>query len=287
MAKKDDSPPLSLFSFQDIITTLTGIMFLIVLMLVLILLETKETRVDKNKIKSGIEADAIALKGLKKKADNLEKHLAESKTRNKETKKIIEALLQVPLDNINERLMDTNKKKSAMESQCETLNSTTERLINETEKIKHETPVLKEKLNNLTEKIVSVENELDVQKEAKDDLEKKIEKKRKCISFNISHDFPKILIIVECSKDGIRVKNTKSGETRDFRENVDPTYSTTVSRFIEWAKTRPKAEEYFTVIIKPSTFSCGSRVLDELLRIQVDYGLEIAPDDTLTFFNEE
>ena len=38
MAKKDNSPAISFFSFQDIITSITGIMFLVVMMLVLMIL---------------------------------------------------------------------------------------------------------------------------------------------------------------------------------------------------------------------------------------------------------
>ena len=38
MSKKDNSPAISFFSFQDIITSITGIMFLVVMMLVLMIL---------------------------------------------------------------------------------------------------------------------------------------------------------------------------------------------------------------------------------------------------------
>ena len=41
MSKKDDSPAISLFSFQDIITSITGIMFLVVLLLLLLIFESK------------------------------------------------------------------------------------------------------------------------------------------------------------------------------------------------------------------------------------------------------
>ena len=39
MAAKDNSPAISFFSFQDIITSITGIMFLVVIMLVLMVLQ--------------------------------------------------------------------------------------------------------------------------------------------------------------------------------------------------------------------------------------------------------
>ena len=41
MPKQDHTPAVSLFSFQDIITSITGIMFLVVLLLLLFILEAE------------------------------------------------------------------------------------------------------------------------------------------------------------------------------------------------------------------------------------------------------
>ena len=40
MSKKDNTPAISFFSFQDIITSVTGIMFLVVMLLVLMVLRS-------------------------------------------------------------------------------------------------------------------------------------------------------------------------------------------------------------------------------------------------------
>ena len=59
MSKKDDSPASSLFSFQDIITSIPGIMFLVVLLLLLLIFEAdpvaeppKQTDKDKQQMQA-------------------------------------------------------------------------------------------------------------------------------------------------------------------------------------------------------------------------------------------
>ena len=51
MSRKDDTPAISFFSFQDIITSITGIMFLVVLILVLMILRSPSNAIRQREMK--------------------------------------------------------------------------------------------------------------------------------------------------------------------------------------------------------------------------------------------
>ena len=68
--RQDDESAISLFSFQDIITSLTGIMFLVVLLLVLIMLSSRKPAV------AEVNADPQS-RELQKQVEQLKKELSE------------------------------------------------------------------------------------------------------------------------------------------------------------------------------------------------------------------
>ena len=74
MAKKDNTPAISFFSFQDIITSITGIMFLVVLILVLLVVTRSKTAVAAGKVD-------LEIAELRQKIEQLKTAVAESASR--------------------------------------------------------------------------------------------------------------------------------------------------------------------------------------------------------------
>ena len=90
MASKDNSAAVSFFSFQDIITSITGIMFLVVIMLVLMVLQQGPMKVQQKNRE--IQAELTALKKEMKQIQDvliqLRRQAAEQNRRIEELKKL-------------------------------------------------------------------------------------------------------------------------------------------------------------------------------------------------------
>ena len=97
MSRKDDSPAISLFSFQDIITSITGIMFLVVILLVIFLFESKPKKADADpetvKMQKSIYAEIV----------ELEKILADFRKQEEEQKKLLAELQKMSPETIEKR----------------------------------------------------------------------------------------------------------------------------------------------------------------------------------------
>ena len=91
MARKDNSPAVSFFSFQDIITSVTGIMFLVVIMLVLVALQQEpfyESQRKSEELQKELTEAERQLKQTRDSLDALRKQFAERNKRIEELKKL-------------------------------------------------------------------------------------------------------------------------------------------------------------------------------------------------------
>ena len=276
MSRKDDSPAISLFSFQDIITSITGIMFLVVIMLMIFLFESKPKSSDDPetaKIKKSVAAEITAL----------QKSLDELKKEEERQKKALEELMKMSPEKIAARKRELEKKYAQV----------AQNLL----KMQQEQNEMRLFIQNAAENIRTMQAKLAVDKEqlAKETLEsaenkknlenlkKQLEEVKKAATFSVESSSDKNFILAEFGKDGFMVKDFSAQVDHDLRipgasadEHID--------KFIDWVSTRDKNSELVSVIIGPANLKHWNEIANRLKKLSFGYGVEFYPDDNTTIF---
>lgn len=276
MSRKDDSPAISLFSFQDIITSITGIMFLVVIMLMIFLFESKPKSSDDPetaKMKKSVAAEITAL----------QKSLDELKKEEKRQKKALEELMKMSPEKIAARKRELEKKYAQV----------AQNLL----KLQQEQNEMRLFIQNAAENIRTMQAKLAVDKEqlAKETLEsaenkknlenlkKQLEEVKKAATFSVESSSDKNFILAEFGKDGFMVKDFSAQVDHDLRipgasadEHID--------KFIDWVSTRDKNSELVSVIIGPANLKHWNEIANRLKKLSFGYGVEFYPDDNTTIF---
>ncbi|MBQ4328507.1 MAG: hypothetical protein IJC27_02150 [Lentisphaeria bacterium] len=276
MSRKDDSPAISLFSFQDIITSITGIMFLVVIMLMIFLFESKPKSSDDPetaKMKKSVAAEITAL----------QKSLDELKKEEERQKKALEELMKMSPEKIAARKRELEKKYAQV----------AQNLL----KLQQEQNEMRLFIQNAAENIRTMQEKLAVDKEqlAKETLEsaenkknlenlkKQLEEVKKAATFSVESSSDKNFILAEFGKDGFMVKDFSAQVDHDLRipgasadEHID--------KFIDWVSTRDKNSELVSVIIGPANLKHWNEIANRLKKLSFGYGVEFYPDDNTTIF---
>ena len=276
MSRKDDSPAISLFSFQDIITSITGIMFLVVILLMIFLFESKpKTQEDPEsvKLKQKISAEIISL----------QKSLDELKKEEERQVKILKELMKMPPEKIAERKKELEKKYVLLSQNLIKLqkqqNELQEFIRNVTENIKK----MQEKLSEDNKLMKKETEEIAENKQVLEKLKSQLEEVKKAATFSVEQNSDKSFILAEFGKDGFMVKVFSSQQDFDLRipgasdeEQID--------KFIDWVKTRDSDSELISVIMGPSRLKYWEEITVKLKKLSFGYGVEFYPDDTTTIF---
>ena len=274
MAARDDSPPVSLFSFQDIITSITGIMFLVVLLLALVILDSSILNSASENNTTPPPADPAELRN---KIASLRKRLQDSRKEMQTLSLQMDPLLSLPLEQAEQELALQQERRTALKQQL----AETERILRPLQKqnqtLERESRRLLDSNRDLDAQIRKRTTELAAARTELEEQKSRLEKRKKLISYSIDSDFPKKLLIVECNSDGIRVKNTATGELKSFIDKNDLTYASSISAFLKWAKTRNRQTEYFSLVITPDAFGYVNNLDHALVAEGVSRGREILP----------
>ena len=279
MSRKDDSPAISLFSFQDIITSITGIMFLVVILLVIFLFESKpKTQEDPEtaKLKQSVAAEITAL----------QKSLDDLKKEEERQKKMLEELMKMPPEKIAERKKELEQKHHEATQKLQKLTKTQcdlqEFIKNSSENIKK----MQEKLARETEELKQQIKETAENKKLLEDLKKKLEEVKKAATFSVEKSSDKNFILAEFGKDGFRVKDFSAQQDHDLRiQGASPEEQ--IDKFITWVGTRDKDSELISVIMGPSNLKYWGEIAEKLKGLSFGYGVEFYPDDNTTIFTTD
>ena len=168
MSRKDDSPAISLFSFQDIITSITGIMFLVVILLVIFLFESKPKKADADpetvKMQKSIYAEIV----------ELEKILADFRKQEEEQKKLLAELQKMSPETIEKRKKELEKRISELKiRQRVILKDQAEMRLFKEDAIKN-IQNLKIKSENTVKKSLETEQQITENKKILEDLKIKV-----------------------------------------------------------------------------------------------------------------
>lgn len=278
MAKKDNSPAISLFAFQDIITSLTGILFLIVLLLVIFMLEMRPKE-EENNLRAKIDIPAVKAQIAKLKSD-----LDELKKQETLIQEAIQDYQALDLETISDRI-DSVKKEIVQKIQ-----QVDNQKINIESKVEYNKELL-EQIKRLHEKLVLAKSSSEnfknslkkLQAEKLDYLEKiRVAKNAVKISFeNTSNLTP---ILVECSANGIKVLDYKTNKIFNL-ELPNGDLESRKKAFYDWLTTRNSSLEYYTIIIKPESFEYAE-VINNLGNLNLKRGLEFLPQNDISIVVE-
>ena len=284
MPAKDDSPPVSLFSFQDIITSITGIMFLVVLLLALVILDSSILNsADRETTSPEPQMDLVE---LKKKISALQQLLKDARKEIQTISMQMENAISLPSEKLDEKLALEQEKNSKLKQHLREMERIRRALREKNSDLKKESLRLAEELRKQDDQISRKKTELPKGQQELEKLKKQLERQKKLISYSVDSDFPKKLLIVECTLDGIRVKNTATGEIRSFVDKNDLTYASSITRFLAWMKTRNRQTEYFSLVITPGAFGYVNTLDQELVSAGFSRGREILPSNDSRIFEE-
>lgn len=279
MSKKDDSPAISLFSFQDIITSITGIMFLVVLLLLLLIFESDPVSTPQKqseKDKQAMQTLAEEIKNLKTQIDSLknqrkdlEKQLAEYQ---KMPPEMIEAE-KIKLEELVKKLSEENIKLKL------SLNQAQQHELQTVNNIKNIETAYKNTVKNIEKdtKIVKEKNE-EVKK-----LEKRLETIKKTVVFSVEQNSDRKPLLAEFTANGFIVLDFAADQTHDLRlQSKD--INAAFDKFIEWVKQRDRHSESLSIILNPSSLKYWDIISLKLKELNFRHGLELLPDNNSTLF---
>ncbi len=278
MSRKDDSPAISLFSFQDIITSITGIMFLVVIMLLLLLFESKPA---KPADPETVAARAALIAEIKE----LEKSLADFSRQEKELEKLLNQLQQFSPEELEKKKKELEEAVKNLHSRLHTQNEKQRELKSDIlisrekiQKAQDELPVIMKKAEEM--KKLNAEN-----KNLLARLQKKLQHSSKAVTFSVEKSSDKQFLLAEFAKDGFRVKELSSIADHDLRI-PGASAEDHIQRFIQWISSRDRKSELISVIIGPDKLKYWNMIAFELEKLGFSYGVEFYPDDDSSIFTD-
>ena len=259
MSKKDNSPAISFFSFQDIITSITGIMFLVVMMLVLMLLnrpgssspEEKQLQGDLRQLKRELKDMEDIVRRKKPANTPLLQHIPDEKL--PEMKRSLLAAMQAGEAEIKKN----SKAEISIIDLLEQEKNLTEKAVAEKLRIDKENELLQQQIRMMEQALA------------------KMEKQQKSF-YNIfrqswSQYTSKKPLFLECSGKGIIAGTPNEPEKlRQFQDIQD---------CIAWCRASSPNDICFILLIKPSAFNYAERLSRELQHAGYERGREVVPDE--------
>ena len=274
--RTDNSPAISFFSFQDIITSVTGIMFLVVLILILMLLmRQKPTSPQEQEEIRGNEE-------LKQELARLQEELGETASGVAQIQARLQELVKLNLAESEARLalLNTDLKKLRNENQLIKVK------IDQTEESLKQVASAQE---DIRQQIVQAKEELDSKspKEALlsqkiQDTENQLQSIKKTVRFTWQRNFSKKPLLVECGADHIRM-GTSNAEIplASFNGNSPETIMNGLLRRLTQY---PASDHYILLLVKPAAFVYAEELSERLRLKGYERGREVLPNDTLQIF---
>jgi hypothetical protein len=253
------STPISLFSFQDIITCLTGVMIVIVLVIILQLVETTAAFATKSKL----QPEYLALKQQQSALLQQRDALA---LRVQKMAKETSAISDMSLAELNYLLQQEKKyaeiivqEQSSLQKRLGDLTLEVEKAELESEKIKLEIRELAKEENYVLElhaQLLALQN-----RQSK--INEMIETKRKMLRFEFAGDQSKTPILVECNYWGFRARRYPSGPLKAFGEvKSNTSVQEQIPDLIAWLKQEDLEQCYPVLLVREAVLP----VYNDLLR---------------------
>lgn len=278
MKKEDSSPAISLFSFQDIITSITGIMFLVVLLLILLLFESKP-------IESEVpEKSESETKELAEQIAAVEKMISAYLEQEEQLKKQLEEYQKMPPEMIEQRKRELERTLTELQHKIKRLKEVKLREDNlEKQYLAQQSELKQQKEESAAELIEEQKKVTEAETKLKKTREQ-LDVARQTVKFSVERETDSNPLLAEFSADGFRVLDVGTQNTFDLRKK-GAAAGQHIQLLKNWLKQRNRMTETLSVVISPSCLEHWDE-LDKMLKgLRFPHGLEIYPQDGMSIFD--
>ena len=289
---KERGTPISLFSFQDIVTSLTGVMVIVILVIVL---QLAEARFNYENPKS----DNPEYLELKAKMKELTERLRQMREAGEEIPEEYKAYLYSPVEAIELQLQEMEESTSRMNDEKEqnekekvtmTLSlRQLKELLKATETEKTEKEKRKEEVNaKLAEAekdntAQTLENQLQTLQQESERLKNDIRIAAEKVEFSFVGVMSRQPILIECMENGFRAQVYKSGQP--IKEFKGGGMHTNISDLVSWLRSQDLKKSYPLLLLRKGFFPYVDELLLALYRVDEDMVLGQEPlDDKVKVF---
>lgn len=243
-----------MFAFQDIITSVTGIMVLITLVLALELLQRK--------VSTPATQTAHVTDDLEKTVSENKRTIQQLKLQLEESKRLVEEFASVDINRVRFELKELKERR-------EQLNQEIIKLEAGQREAKARLAQARAKKQDRSADPETLEDLLRQLKDAEQQLAKLKQANR--VIFNPSEGQSKSPWLVEVAGGGLKVAKVGT--------SVAPLTFDTADKFKAWAAGRRQSSEYFVLLIKPSGVESFARLRTMLKGLNFDLGYDLLTED--------
>jgi len=216
MRKKNNSIPISLFSFQDIITCLTGIMIVIVLVILLQLVDSVAQAAARVEHHPEFQVMRNKLAELMQKEELLKKELASLKNKKEEKDRRFQHATEAE---IRFMIKQEEAKAIPIREKLDDLNRDLNRLRKEISQAQARDAILKQQIREqiqMTDHIKKLAMQAATLRKQKRELGDAIQRKSKMLEFEFSGFYDHTPVLIEVCTGGFRAKVYPDGEIVSF-----------------------------------------------------------------------
>jgi len=243
----DDEPPVSLFSFQDIITSLTGIMIFFLLLLSLFILELTRKTQEESPVAGELEQVKVKNDILKKQISEISADIRGYRKRIQIAQTRDESALILERYRLEKKLTELKSQKSNFDKTLKEDREKHSDFEKQNRKLKQRRKELELKKRQCKEMTSKIEQK----KKQISETRKTIEKRRKEVQVTIDSSINKIPVLIDCSMDKISIFDTQK-KTRQVLSRKTPLLSTLVDEAVARLQQFPAHKYYFVFMVKPS-----------------------------------
>ena len=271
--KKDNDNPISLFSFQDIITSLTGSMLLIILVIVLQLVETVSGLGDKIqpddeylRWKSEVQILQDKLTQLQKSGSYSEEMLKlfplsfDDLRRSLEKEDFLQKIQQQELAGLRQDRENFTATAAAL---CEERKDLQARLT----ELQKEQATLQEALQALTNQekdITHLLTAIEEGKRAQSKLEEQIKSQETKLEFSFPGTLQQHPLLIECLENGFRAVSYGQTDIQDFTKKG---FSGNLLDLLTWLKTFDLRKTYPVLLYREEAFQKHTEIEEKILKL--------------------
>ena len=268
---KNNEAPVSLFSFQDIITTLTGIMLLFLLVMALVMIQVNSELQKNSPVYEQLQQVRKENRALSADIQRTEQEIAALRKRKRELQSRDDAQLKLDKFALENQLKEQQRELDALKRKLDDLQK--KRIVQT--RLQQELTRKRQELEQKKKELATAKERIEKEKAVNKNLLKKIDAKRRSITITTGGDTNKKPLIMECSGDKVRVVPSDRAKMRIFKCET-PVVADMVNEAIEFARRFPASENYYVLLIKPSAASY-MEFLQNKLRTAIpnlEYGME-------------
>lgn len=276
MSRRDeDNSPVSLFSFQDIITSLTGIMFLVVLLLVVMMLNkhisvvTEKTPVDRQ-LQNELTQLKVQLQELQNLHSDLDDELLELQALSPEELERQLTAERSRIYTLRTTWQDNNKLLTKLQYQYQAVEDALRKLKNQQQTEQEKSAQLQAKIAETKKSIRQKELE--------------IKQKERLLKYTITSSGSKQPLLIELNINGVQLFDPEQQKLYDLRITGDAAAS--IDRLIPLIAAYSSSQYYFSAAIAPNGFAYAEKLLALLKAHNFERGFEILPDNKTSIFEE-